>query len=402
VLEGTLRPLEISGSDHWVLVAGSFHRHGGMDRANTHLALYLAARGAQVQIVAHEVSSELRNRPGVTVHLAPYPARSFFLGEWPLSWLATRVAARTLRQHPKARVLVNGSNCAWPDLNWVHSVHHAWPCYDNSAPLWFRLKNRLVKRRAEGREAVALRRAGLVIANSERTKRDLIDRIGVDEQRVRTVYLAADPEMNLASPEERASARAWLGQSPNRPLVAFVGSLGYDNNKGFDILWASWRHLCAQPDWNADLVVAGGGRALSWWQREVARHGLGARVRFLGFSQRIADLLAASDLLVSPVRYEAYGMNVREAISRGVPALVSSSAGVSEHYPRWLRPMLLPDPEDIRDLAQRLIEWNADIPGWRDRFLPLGDSLRAYTWSDMAYRIVNLAKSIPPAQPRGI
>ena len=28
---------------------------------------------------------------------------------------------------PLARVVVNGGNCAWPDINWVHAVHAAWP-----------------------------------------------------------------------------------------------------------------------------------------------------------------------------------------------------------------------------------------------------------------------------------
>jgi glycosyltransferase involved in cell wall biosynthesis len=141
-------------------------------------------------------------------------------------------------------------------------------------------------------------------------------------------------------------------------------------------------------EWDADLVVAGGGRALERWRREAMRSGLGARIRFLGFSQRVADVLAASDLLVSPARYESYGLNVQEALCFGVPAIVSASAGVAERFSSELSPLLLPDAEDIGDLAARMLRWRRDLTGWERRIEPTMRSLRAYTWDDMAEQIV--------------
>ena len=54
--------------------------------------------------------------------------------------------------------------------------------------------------------------------------------------------------------------------------------------------------------------------------------------------------------------------------------------------------MILPNPEDADDLARRLLQWRADIPEWRERFLPLSESFRAYSWEQMAARIVALAE----------
>jgi glycosyltransferase involved in cell wall biosynthesis len=116
-------------------------------------------------------------------------------------------------------------------------------------------------------------------------------------------------------------------------------------------------------------------------------------VRLLGFTDRVFDVLAAADLLVSPVRYEPYGLNVQEAVCRGVPALVTACAGVTEQYPANLADMVLPDPEDWRDLAARLRRWHADRQGWRDRFRPLGAALRAHTWRAMAEQLVGLAEA---------
>ncbi|MEJ7810652.1 MAG: glycosyltransferase family 4 protein [Gemmatimonadaceae bacterium] len=386
----------------WVIVAGGFHQAGGMDRANSALADYLLDGGVLVHLVAHRVDEAYARQPAVRVHLVPRPAGSILLGGVLLRRTGHAVARQVTTEHAGARVVVNGGNCAWSDLNWVHSVHHAWPPADRGIPLAFRLKNRVAKAVAVRDERAALSVARLVIANSERTRRDVLQHFRVDPARVHTVCLGCDPSWGAATPAERLSARAWLGVPDERPLVAFVGAIGRDNNKGLDTLWGAWRVLCTRPDWDADLIVAGDG-AVGTWRHAVARAGLAHRVRFLGFTDRIAELLGAADLLVSPVRYEAYGLNVQEALCRGVPALVSASAGVAEQFPAALEDMLLRDPEDVSALAHALLRWRADVSGWKARVRPVSEKLRAHTWSDMARRIVELAHdSARRAEPTGV
>jgi glycosyltransferase involved in cell wall biosynthesis len=363
-----------------------------MDRANAELATHLAKRGNSVHLVSHGVSADLGSAPNVTVHLAPRPAGSFLLGEWPLERLGISVARRLLSSNPGTRVVVNGGNCRWADINWVHSVHHAWPCHDAGAPAWFKVKNRLTKSLARYRERRALQRARLVIANSNSTRDAIVARIGIAPAKVHTVYLGTDPTHGPSSALERSKAREWLRVPDHRPLVAFVGTLGYDNNKGFDTLWAVWQRLCAQQDWNADLVVAGSGRRLTHWKRAVTEAGLAERVRFLGFSDRILELLAAADLLVSPSRYEAYGLNVQEAICRGVPALAGAGAGVAERFTPELHEMLLSNPESVDELVSRLVQWRPRMDEWKARFQPLSRRLLGHSWTDMAEEIVSIAE----------
>jgi glycosyltransferase involved in cell wall biosynthesis len=93
---------------------------------------------------------------------------------------------------------------------------------------------------------------------------------------------------------------------------------------------------------------------------------------------------------VSPVRYESYGLNVQEAICCGVPAIVSSNAGVAERYPVDLSDLLLPDPEDAEDLAARMIRWNSDIDGFKRRIGPMAGMLREHTLGAMANQISTL------------
>jgi len=141
--------------------------------------------------------------------------------------------------------VVNGGNCLWHDINWVHSVHHAWPCSDAGSPVLFKLKNRLVKSWARRREHASIRAAQLVVTNSEKTRRQVLSLFPVNPENVRTVYLGTDPTWGPPTPAERAKARTWLQISGDRPVVLFVGALSHDQNKGLDTLWSAWRNLCS-------------------------------------------------------------------------------------------------------------------------------------------------------------
>ena len=94
---------------------------------------------------------------------------------------------------------------------------------------------------------------------------------------------------------------------------------------------------------------------------------------------------------MSPVRYESYGLNVQEALCRGVPAIVSASAGVAERYSSALHELLLPDPEDVNDLICRMLRWRTHRDDWRARVIEFSKALRAYSWRDMAQRFYAVA-----------
>jgi glycosyltransferase involved in cell wall biosynthesis len=380
-------------SDPWVIVTGDFRRGGGMDRANLEMAEYLLAQGRRVYLVAHAVDRELMTHPLVTVHLVKRPLGSHFLAGPALDRAGRKVARQVLTKWPAARVLVNGGNCRWPDLNWAHYVQHAWTSNNTGAPAWFRWKETIGGYFDRNRERAAFRVARLSIANSEVTRAHLITYLGLDPERVRTIYLGSDPRWSAVTPEEREQARAFYQVREHRPVAVFVGALGHNHRKGFDILFAAWQRLCADPSWDADLFVAGDGRMLPVWQDSVTRAGMQHRIRMLGFCSNVRQLLAAADLLVSPVRYEAYGLNVQEAICRGVPSIVSASAGIAERYPDDLKPMLLSDPESVDGLVETLRLWRHNLDEWRLRFEPLGTRLRGWSWRDAVCAIVEAAQS---------
>ncbi len=383
----------------WLLVAGGFHQAGGMDRLNAALVHELIGRGVPVHLVAHRIEPNLAADQLVTPHLVSKTAGSFFFGQRLLDRRGRAVASEVTSTNRAARVVVNGVNCDWPDINWVHFVNQAWPARADGGPTWLRAKSELEAKLNCRREQMILPRARLVIANSNSTRREVIERFGLPSERVVTVYPGIDDHYAPPAAAIRAAARASFGIVDDRLLIVFVGALGHDPRKGFATLWKAWRWLAQRKDWSAELFVAGGGRAVSHWRQTINAAGLGDRIRMLGFTDDVAILLAAADLLVSPVLYEPYGLNVQEAICSGVPAIVSACAGVAERYPVELKNMLLANPTDDEALASRLLEWSSGVEVIKERFRPLGRILRAHTEQAMARAILDAAAFVSGNTP---
>jgi len=374
----------------WLLVTGDVGRRGAMDRAHLALAEYLSRRGDEVHVVAHSASEELQSLAGTRVHVAPKPAGSVALGS-PVLDAVGRYWARRLSARG-ARVVVNGGNCLWGDVNWVHYVHAAYTP-DFEARGWRPLARRLVHEGYLRAERAAFARARLLIANSHRTAEDL-RRLGVPAGRIRVVYCGIEGErFRPPSASERETVRAEQGWRPEQPVVAFVGALG-DRRKGFDIVYKAWVELHRRAHWDGVLVVMGSGAELPAWRERARAAGLSS-IQFLGFRTDVARLLAGCDALVAPTRYESYGLGVVEALCTGLPAFVSRGAGVAERYPPSLSTLLLEDPEDAPALAEALAGWASRRESVRAELPSVSELLRREDWRYMAERFVSCVESAP-------
>ena len=378
----------------WLLVSGDFTPFGGMDTANYSLARYLATTKSEVHLVTHRAWPDLAALPTITVHRVRRPFNWHFLGGALLSR-----AGRRLWQRLRPRgvsTLVNGGNCQVGAASWVHYLHAAYTPH-MAGSLVRRSKASLLHGRDLAAERVALREAPVVICNSRRTRDDVIARLGVDPHRVHVVYYGSDPvRFSAVSLEERAAAKQALGFSPNRPLVGFVGALG-DRRKAFDVVFTAWVELCRRPTWDADLLVAGAGAELPAWRQRAAAADLESRLHFAGYRHDMPGVFAALDALVHPARYEAYGLSVHEALCRGVPAIVSAAAGVAEQYPAELADLLIHNPDDAAELAERLTTWRSNAERFESLLGPLSHRLRARTWDAMAADIAALVEGAQAA-----
>lgn len=377
----------------YLLVSGDFVKTGGMDRANYALAAHLAARGDEVHLVAYRAGDDLVRQPNLRLHRVHKPLGSYLLGH-PVLARAGRAWARRLGRaggEGRGRVVVNGGNCRWGDVNWLHHLN-VLDAPNASGGVLRRLHRRAAYRLYSRDDRAALRVARLIVTTCERNKRDLIDWLGIAPERVHVVYYGTDPEVFRPAAEgEREALRARFGWPVDRPQLAFVGALG-DRRKGFDTLFRAWEQLCREPDWDADLVVVGAGAELPAWQERAEGAGIADRIRFLGFRRDVPDIFRACDAHVLPSRYEGYSLVTQEALCCGLPAFITRTAGIAERFPAELQDLLIPDPDDAPGLAARLRAWRGRT-GLPDPALhTLASRLRASSWDHMAAQFLQVVE----------
>jgi glycosyltransferase involved in cell wall biosynthesis len=364
-----------------LIVSGDFVKTGGMDRANHGLAYYLAQNNVETHLVAFRVSSDLLAFPNVVFHRIPKPKDSYSIGSLLMDPYGRYWARRI--QRAGGIVIVNGGNCNWPDVNWTQHVNSVYEPAVEAAPIG-KLRAKLMYRYYCKTEQAYVPRARLVLTSCRKTGREIVETLATPAAKVHHVYYGIDPRLFRPFDEEaKQRVRAERGWARDRPLLVFVGALG-DRRKGFDTLFESFRMLCADRSFSPLLVVIGGGGEVTAWQRRAAEAGIAERVQFLGFLRNVPEILGAFDAMVMPSRYEGYSLTTQEALCCGIPAFITKSAGIAERYPADLGELLISDPNDPVELAQRLKNWLGRRDEFARRVASFGAELRAYTWDHMA------------------
>jgi glycosyltransferase involved in cell wall biosynthesis len=151
------------------------------------------------------------------------------------------------------------------------------------------------------RPAKLARRADRVVAVSDATRRQALERWGLDEDRTRVVHSGV---------ERPASTRA----SEGGRYLLFVGAL--EPRKGIDVLARAYAEARANG-LVAPLVVAGDGRLRGLLGGDGVRH-----VGHAG-EEELERLYAGAVALVLPSRLEGFGFTPLEALARGKPPILT-------------------------------------------------------------------------------
>jgi glycosyltransferase involved in cell wall biosynthesis len=138
------------------------------------------------------------------------------------------------------------------------------------------------------------------------------------------------------------------GDFTDRLVIGNVAELDDDTKGQRTILEVARRLEADLPE--AMFLLIGKGKdeaALRAESRELSN------VRFLGWSDRLADYYAAMDLFIFPSRTEALGSAVLEAMSFGLPVIASQVGGLPEVVHPGVNGFLV-DAENIDDWVSRV------------------------------------------------
>ncbi|HET7088428.1 MAG TPA: glycosyltransferase family 1 protein [Anaerolineae bacterium] len=207
-----------------------------------------------------------------------------------------------------------------------------------------------------GLVTAAARGAALTLTDSEASKRDILQHLGVSESRVRTIYLAADPKFTpRRDPVDHAAVRRKYDLPDN--YVLYLS--GFDPRKNVEAALQVYTWGQDAIGHSHPLVVAGrlpeGGDGFFTDPREIVKRiEIEDVVQFIGEvdeEDKVALYQGASAFLY-PSRREGFGLPALEALACGVPVIGSEASSIPEIVGDA---GMLVSPDDARAMAGALI-----------------------------------------------
>ena len=233
------------------------------------------------------------------------------------------------------------SLCPWV-LPWI-AIRHRWRYPDTALIAGYRTDfpnahvYRVVRDLVGHVPASALRQVAYGYAALTYNRFDRVYTLGRDAERMlhglgqtNTGVLGLGVDMSQFSPEHRdPDFRASLGlPDTDGPLLIYAGRI--DNEKRADLLVSMFKAL--PTELGAVMVLLGDGK-LRAQLKEEAR---GLPIAFPGFEsnrQALARALASSDIYVSGMADETFGISVLEAQASGLPVVGVASGAMIERVP---------------------------------------------------------------------
>jgi len=178
--------------------------------------------------------------------------------------------------------------------------------------------------------SLSARKADHIVANTETTRREIIELIGVLPERVSVVLEAS---FDICRPVPRHQAESVCRRYGLKPdYVLFVSAL-YPY-KNVETLMHAYSRLAKEGRATSDLVILGRDTdsQLPKLQALAGRLGIKENTRFLGFIEKeeMPYFYSAARVFVFPSLVETFGKPLIEAMQCGVPVVASNSSVIPE------------------------------------------------------------------------
>ncbi|MFH0756628.1 MAG: glycosyltransferase [Bacteroidota bacterium] len=170
-------------------------------------------------------------------------------------------------------------------------------------------------------EKTGMHLADKIIAVSNLTRNTVIEKYGIQPDKVVTVYNAVDP-----LPDQE---KLQLKRGINDKVVTFLGRVTMQKGPEYFVMAA--QKVLQKMD-NVRFVMAGSGELLEKMIHWTAALGISDRFHYTGFlkGDDVFRMFSISDVYVMPSVSEPFGISPLEAMQSNVPSIISYQSGVSE------------------------------------------------------------------------
>ncbi len=204
--------------------------------------------------------------------------------------------------------------------------------------------------------AAAAANADLILADSEASRRDILQHLRIAPEKVRTVYLAPAPHYE---PLESWTQVEYITQKYDLPETYVLYMGGYDVRKNVRALLHAWTYVSKGLGDTVPLVLAG-----NLPQKDtpffpdplkIAKDlDIEAYIVTPGWIEEVDKplLYGAARVFVFPSQYEGFGLPVLEAMACGTPVVTTNRSSLPELVGADAFQV---DPDDTRHLASPII-----------------------------------------------
>jgi L-malate glycosyltransferase len=193
--------------------------------------------------------------------------------------------------------------------------------------------------------------ATFVIANSEASRRLLIEEFRIPSERVRVLYNGVDFE-RIA--EVRCDRRELFpGLASNARLILNVANMN-SNVKGQSVLIEAAKCVCTDVP-EARFILVGDGPLRMQFEEQVRSLGIMDHFLFLGSRRDVPKILSCGDLFVLSSFAEGLPNAVLEASAAGLPIVATAVGGIPEIIEDRVTGLLVP-PKNPQALSVALLQ----------------------------------------------
>lgn len=217
-------------------------------------------------------------------------------------------------------------------------------------PKWFKRFDRIYVRIMM---RLYCKKASLIISNSDLTKRDFVNILRVNGEKIKTIYLGYDRRFKRIDDDMALKKVRETYRLPEK-FILYVGRIHPGKNFGNLIRAFSRIHNYVPQR----IVVAGHPR----WGYEadyatIGEVGLREKILFKDWvpQEDLAAFYNLADVFVLPSLYEGFGIPVLEAMACGCPVVASNTGNLPE-IARGAALLVNPrDPDEIAEAVRRVL-----------------------------------------------
>lgn len=222
-----------------------------------------------------------------------------------------------------------------------------------------------------------IEKADGIIAISESTKKDLIDILNINPEKIRVIYLANSLVVDDIG-----------DRLVKEPYVLYVGNRGgYKNFENYLKALALSRY---KNDIN--IVCFGGGNFINDEKHLINDLKLENRIKlFSGDDKILANLYTYAEAFVYPSKYEGFGLPPLEAMQYGTPVIVSNISSIPEVVGKA---GIYFDPENIEEMAFKIdsVLENHEL---REQLSIKGiEQVKMFSWDKCANETIDFYKQV--------